>query len=494
MAGGWGAVVVRYLGLLASMVLGLGGMTGPVYSQQGGAAKDAATPLLSLTTIGPGSVNLGQPVTYEIVAKNTSGFPLQDVVVRDELPAGAKFLGALPAPDARTDKLTWNVGSLEAGAERRFKVEIQPSREGEIIAGATATCSVAASLRLKVTQPRLALTKTGPETVPVGDPAVFEIKVTNTGSGPASGVVVTDRLPAGLWHEQGDQVETDLGTLAAGESKTVTLKTKAAKVGRLVNEAVAHADGGLRITAQAVLTVTQAELALRKSGPQRCYLNRPVEFSLEASNPGTGPAVNVRLTDTLPAGLEFDSASDNGKYEAAGRTVTWTLGTLEPRQKRGVTVKTLAKEAGDLVNQALVQADRGLESRATATVHVEGIPALMLEVVDLDDPVEVGTETTYEIRVLNQGTAASTGVQIIATVPKEMTTKSASGPTAHRQQGQQVIFEPIPKLAARADALFRVRVVGQEPGDLRFKVQLTCDQLQRPVYEEESTRVYSEKE
>jgi uncharacterized repeat protein (TIGR01451 family) len=37
--------------------------------------------------------------------------------------------------------------------------------------------------------------------------------------------------------------------------------------------------------------------------------------------------------------------------------------------------------------------------------------------VDLDDPVEVGRETVYEIRVVNRGNAACINVQIVATVP-----------------------------------------------------------------------------
>ena len=47
-------------------------------------------------------------------------------------------------------------------------------------------------------------------------------------------------------------------------------------------------------------------------------------------------------------------------------------------------------------------------------------------------------------------------------------------------------------MAAKADALYRVKVVGNKPGDMRFKVQMTSDQLRSPVYEEESTRVYKD--
>src|SRR5262249_15592293 len=114
-----------------------------------------------------------------------------------------------------------------------------------------------------------------------------------------------------------------------------------------------------------------------------------------------------------------------------------------------------------------------------------------LEVVDLDDPIEVGAETTYEIRVMNQGSSPCTGLRIDAVLPQgAMELVGAEGPTSHHDQGQQVSFEPLPKLAARADALYRVKVRGLRPGDWRFTARMICDQLERPVTEQESTQVY----
>jgi hypothetical protein len=104
----------------------------------------------------------------------------------------------------------------------------------------------------------------------------------------------------------------------------------------------------------------------------------------------------------------------------------------------------------------------------------------------------VGGEIGYEIRVLNQGTAANSGVQLVAYVPSGMNVKSANGPAAHRVQGQQVIFEPLSSLSPRADAVYRLAVQSQQPGDMRLKVQLTSDQVKTPIVKEESTHVYAE--
>jgi hypothetical protein len=77
-------------------------------------------------------------------------------------------------------------------------------------------------------------------------------------------------------------------------------------------------------------------------------------------------------------------------------------------------------------------------------------------------------------------------------VPAEMEPRDAEGPSPHQVHGQQVLFDALPTLAAKADAVYRVQVRGVRPGDVRFKVQMSCDQLTLPVYEEESTRVYDD--
>jgi uncharacterized repeat protein (TIGR01451 family) len=440
---------------------------------------------------GPAVHVLGKPLDYEITVRNPGTTAAAQVRVEDDLPAGVRCLRTDPPAEVHGQQLVWQLGSLDAGAERRLRVEVEPAGEGNYEGSVTASCSTtAAPMRMHVTRPRLTLTMTGPERIDVGDAAGFQLAVCNTGSVPANHVVLHDRLPAGLQHAHGSDIEADLGTLAAGETRTVSLATTAVKGGRHVNEATVTGDNGLQAAAQATVQISEAALLVRKTGPQQTVLHREVAYRLEVVNPGQALAANVKLTDKLPAGLELLSVCDGGAYTAATRSVEWSLGTLAPGASRAVALQLLARTPGDWVNQAVAHADHGLEAKATAAIHVEGIPALMLEAVDLDDPVEVGAETGYEIRVVNQGTGACHNVQIQATVPDGMTALDAQGPAPHRIQGQQVTFDPVPKLAARADTLFRIRVRAVKQGDWRFKVHLICAELQRPVYKEESTCVY----
>jgi uncharacterized repeat protein (TIGR01451 family) len=448
--------------------------------------------MLQVDKIGPTALNLGKPLRYEIVARNTGSIPVLSVQIEEQIPAAARFISADPRPMIRSGLLIWNLGNLDPGVERRIKIELQPVSEGELDSRATVTFSTTSSLHTRITRPQLTLAKTGPQTVQVGQSAVFKLVLTNVGTGPATGIILRDHLPEGLRHSNGPEVENDIGTLGPGESRTIVLETTAAKAGRFINQAVVSGDEGLQALAQVAVVVTEPILTLTKAGPKRLFLGRTGDFHLEVSNPGSAPANNVQVNDTLPPEFEFVEASDGGKFDPATRAVIWNLGALPAGQKQMISVKGLAKGAGDPVNQAVARADGGLEAKASIAIHLEGVPALLLEVVDLEDPIEVGAETTYEIRVVNQGTSPTTNLQIIATVPDGMATRDATGPAPHRLQGQQVMFDKLPSLAAKADALYRVKVVGEKPGDMRFKVQMTSDQLRSPVYEEESTRVYKD--
>jgi uncharacterized repeat protein (TIGR01451 family) len=125
-------------------------------------------------------------------------------------------------------------------------------------------------------------------------------------------------------------------------------------------------------------------------------------------------------------------------------------------------------------------------------VEVEGLAALFFEVADAADPIEVGGETIYEIRVINQGSKTSTNVRIAAELPAGMKPLEAGGATAGVVQGQQIAFEALPRLAPKADALFRIRVQGLQEGDQRVRVLLSSDEITTAVPKEESTRVYAD--
>src|SRR4029077_11968458 len=139
-------------------------------------------------------------------------------------------------------------------------------------------------------------------------------------------------------------------------------------------------------------------------------------------------ANHVTVVDQIPQGFKFVSASNEGRHDFASRTVYWQLGDLPPGQSQEVTLDLMAINPGEHKNRSMVTASRGLKAEAELTTQVTGVAALLMEVVDLDDPVEIGAETAYEVRVLNTGTKTETNVHLTCSVPDKMDFLGAKGP------------------------------------------------------------------
>ena len=116
--------------------------------------------------------------------------------------------------------------------------------------------------------------------------------------------------------------------------------------------------------------------------------------------------------------------------------------------------------------------------------------AVLLEMVDLNDPIEVGNTETYVITLTNQGSAIDNNLKVICTMEEQMEFVSAAGPTEGKAEGKIITFQPLPALAPKAKAVWRVVIKAAAPADVRFKVEATSDQLKRPVEKIESTTFY----
>jgi len=113
-------------------------------------------------------------------------------------------------------------------------------------------------------------------------------------------------------------------------------------------------------------------------------------------------------------------------------------------------------------------------------------------VADLDDPVEVETETAYEITVTNEGTAAAQDVGLTCELPQGLAFLNAEGPAEHKLQNEFLGFRPVAELAPGKAITYRVFVKGAVAGDQRFRCRLTSQSLQQPLFTEELTKFYSE--
>ena len=199
--------------------------------------------------------------------------------------------------------------------------------------------------------------------------------------------------------------------------------------------------------------------------------------------------VNVRVTQTIPDGVDFLNASTAGMMDPARRLVYWSLGTLPAGQKQTLTLKLHSKTPGDWIFKTTATSDGAMAATAVQPVHLEGKPTLSLEILRHDPVLDLGAESVYEVRVLNLGTAATPGVSLSATVSAGLLLLSADGPTTVEMKPGQVVFAPLAQLPGRSGTVYRIHVKGQTAGDWGLTVQATAAQLAKPLVQEVKTRV-----
>ncbi len=449
----------------------------------------AETSVILLERFAPTEIRAGETFDYTIKLTNLTSSEVSDLILTERLPDGFAMSSMSPEPKSSSGgTATWNLGTLKSREAKTLVVTGSAAMVGELSSCATVTFTTQVCSKIKIVQPALEVTKTLPEEVMLCDPIPMTVRVTNSGTGLARNVIVKDQLPSG-WTTMSGQSEIvfQAGNLPSGVTRDFSVDLKSANTGTFENCVEASEDGGLTARSCATTRVTKPELTLTKTGPSVRYLGRGAQFEITATNVGDAVARNTMLTDFIPSGLRFVKASDNGQF--GGGRVTWNLGSLDPGASRTVTVDTTAASITTVTNKSEVRSVCA-DANAEAMLEIRGIPAILLEVIDVEDPIEVGSVVTYIITVTNQGSAVGTNISLKATLPNEQTFVSGDGPTTGTASGQQIEFAPLPSLAPKAKATYRVVVKGTAVGDVRFRVSMISDQMDSTVDESESTRIY----
>lgn len=403
-----------------------------------------------------------------------------NVVVRDTIPAGASYVRSEPAGTVEGSDLVWKIGNMEAGQVINAKVWLKADKEGNLVNCASVSADPRVCGATFVGKATLTIDKSGPETAVLGADVTYNIVVRNTGSAIARNIVVTDAVPEGM---SGQPVTVNVGDLNPGQAKTIPVTFKTTKRGKICNTATATSSNAGKISDEACTVVLVPGLKVEKTGTKEQILGRNADYEIVVSNTGDTTLKNVSVTDTAPAGTSIVSAPG---ASVSGNKATWTIAELKPGAKQSATIKLTSQTAGNHCN-TVTASNAGMTESATACTVWRGISAVLLEMVDEPDPIQVGETTTYTIKVTNQGFADIHNMKIVATIDEEATpTATAQG----RISGQTVTFPVVPVLGAKQVVTYTITIKGAKVGDARNKVTLTSDELKTPVEEEESTTVY----
>ena len=446
---------------------------------------------VSVDWVAPERFVLGQEADFELVLRNRGPLAVEDVIIQPEIPQGFKLVSSTPKADLVDERLSWRLAKLVPQEETRIRMRLHPKQVGSGRGHARVTYSTASATALRVVEPMLKIRAEAPERAILGSQVVIHVTVSNPGTGKATNAILEASLPEGLTRKAKSPTY-GLGTLNPGETRSIRIVATMSELGNHFCQFAATADHGLHDETSKNILGLGAQLDLALNGPTFRYVTRPATYTLTVKNTGTAAAESVSIRVAVPKPFAFLEADKRGTFDAASKSVNWLFDGLEVGQETDVSFKLRALAPGEFPILANADADRGLSAQAQHLTRVEGIAAILLEVVDVDDPVEVGSETTYEVLLTNQGTEFATNVRIQALAPEGVEIIRGKGPTGGAIQDRTITFAPLPKLAPRADAIYRIKVRGLTSGDFRFEVQAIADTLVSPVTELESTKIYQD--
>jgi uncharacterized repeat protein (TIGR01451 family) len=346
----------------------------------------------------------------------------------------------------------------------------------------------------------VAITKTdSPDPVNRGDNLTYTLTVTNNGPGSAGDIQVVDTLPPGLafvsaMPSQGTCMEAalmvtcDLGILASGASATIDIVVTTTASGMLTNTATVtttsnDTDGSNDSDTEDTTVNPVTDVSITKTdSADPVNVGDNITYTVMVTNNGPDNATGVSVMDTLPAGVNFVSATPSqGMCAEAAGLVTCNLGTLNAMANATVSIVVTTTANGILTNTVTVSAD-GIDTnpannQASQTTAVGQVADLILSMSDSPDSVIITSNLTYVVTVANAGPNAASSVVLTDMLPSGVNFSSASTTQGTCGQASGVVTCDLGAIAVQASATVTIVVSPQSPGTITNNASVTLTEF-----------------
>lgn len=477
------------------------------YDDAGGDEQSVVSPDVDVTIVEPvlvvrksfdrpvAAANETVQVTIEV--ENTGDAPAYNVELSDVL-AGAPNALINPEEVSSTHGLTWATvgttvsytgGEIPAGgiATVIFEVDLASTVVADAVIPNTAeafgttmpgddatypeqrtTPTVDDDASIEVSAPDLVVTKDDgvADTAP-GTDIVYTITYENVGDADATGVVISETVPANTtfnagashpdWVCVGSACTIAIGTVAAGAPADTVLfavtvsNPVPAGLDDIVNTVTIADDGdhgpdrtpGDNSDTETTPLDAVPNLRIQKTdGGLISYPGGPIVYTLNYSNIGAQGATGVVITETVPAGVTFDAAGSHEDWVCGdvipGSICTYAVGALGPGASGTVTFAVTVDDpsvvdpvdnTASITDDGTNGADPDLDDNSSdeSTPIVDAVDLAVTKVVSGVPGIFLGDQVTFIVTVENLGPGGATGIVLSDVLSAGLTYVSQTG-------------------------------------------------------------------
>ena len=378
---------------------------------------DVAQPGMNVDKTCPAFALVGDTISYSISIENTGNEALSITSVIDTVNghAGVNITASFPASVAAGATVTRTYSyTVLAGDPSPLPNSVAVVAHGSI---SQATVNGSASCENPILHPQITITKTCPQTAPVGDDITYEITIENTGDEMLDTIVVTDTVNG---NSPVDISSLFVDSLAPGASDTqeYVYNADGTEPDPLPNSATVTANGA---TSDKAVTDTDScstdithvpEITVVKECPPSAPFGDDVTFTITVTNTGNEPLKNVSVTDALLGGditAAFSIPNPMPVDVDYSHEFTYTPGANEDPVKNSVTASGTGTDSN--------VTDTDTSACETDITHA---PALKVT-KECPQTVPFGEDITYTITVTNTGNEALEGVTVNDTLLGDIT-------------------------------------------------------------------------
>ncbi|THG31343.1 DUF11 domain-containing protein [Glaciibacter flavus] len=416
---------------------------------------------LVVSKAAPATVVAGRTLAYSITVANAGLSDATDVVVSDKLPAGIVATSVASTRGSCTSgaTVTCSIDALPAGIAgspgASVTVTIQATVDGDVPAGPIENTASATASQTDVNASNnadtatttvsavadLAVTKTAtPNPAVAGRSITYTVTVGNDGPSTARGVTLRDLLPPQFAFTSATPstgtcspadatgLDCALGDVPNGETRTLVVVmrvppgysgTPAAVETVTVASTTDDPNGTNNTASWTATTRASADLSLDKDAPASAASGSQFSYTIHPTNLGPSSASDVVVTDPLPSGVTFVSASPLCTENAG--TVTCPLGVLAPGAAPEITITVRVGGNVDigtlLTNTATVASSTPdptlADNSATAVTETTALVDLSVTKAATLGSTAPGGEELFTITVGNAGPSTARAVSIV---------------------------------------------------------------------------------